>query len=148
MAAFSKSWHPIQERPALPAIARKRVCCSMSLFLALRAFHFVQDFVALVDPRSNLLLARKAHCVVEIADDAPIFEVQLRCEIELGRHSVKTSSCASSSDERLDSQATRVLLLAASSSLLSASAAQLTLATLAPPGERAWTSARWRRSTG
>jgi hypothetical protein len=40
----------------------------------------VQDFVALVDSWPNLLLAPKARCVVEITDDAPILEMQLRCE--------------------------------------------------------------------
>ena len=42
------------------------------LFFALRVLHLVQDFIALVDPRSNLLLARKARRVVEVADDPTV----------------------------------------------------------------------------
>jgi len=47
----------------------------MGLFLALRAFDPVQDFVSLIDSWPNLLLASKASRVVEVADDAPIFEM-------------------------------------------------------------------------
>jgi hypothetical protein len=74
----------------------------VGVFLALRAFHSVQDFVALIDSWSNLLLASEAHRVVKIADNAPILEMQLRREIKLGRHTAETSNCASGSDERLD----------------------------------------------
>jgi len=81
--------------------SQKGVCCSMGVFRALRAFHSVQDFVALVDSWSNLLLASKVRRVVEIANDVPILEMQLRREIKLGRHTRETSSCASGSDERL-----------------------------------------------
>lgn len=70
------------------------MCCSMGLFLALRAFDPVQDFVSLIDSWPNLLLASKASRVVEVADDAPIFEMQLRREIKLGRHIPETSSGA------------------------------------------------------
>ena len=66
----------------------------MSVFFALSAFHFVQDFVSLVDPRSNLLFTSKTRSVVEIADDASILEMQLRREIELNRHTAKTSRVA------------------------------------------------------
>lgn len=66
----------------------------MGLFLALRAFDPVQDFVSLIDSWPNLLLASKASRVVEVADDAPIFEMQLRREIKLGRHTSETSSGA------------------------------------------------------
>ena len=66
----------------------------MSLFFALSAFHFVQDFVSLVDPRSNLLFTSKTRSVVEIADDASILEMQLRREIELNCHTAKTSRVA------------------------------------------------------
>jgi hypothetical protein len=55
--------------------SQKGVCCSMGVFRALRAFHSVQDFVALVDSRSNLLLASKVRRVVEIANERP----SLRC---------------------------------------------------------------------
>jgi hypothetical protein len=54
----------------------------------------VQDFVSLIDSWPNLLLASKASRVVEVADDAPIFEKQLRREIKLGRHIPETSSGA------------------------------------------------------
>ena len=70
----------------------------MSVFFALSAFHFVQDFVSLVDPRSNLLFTSKTRSVVEIADDASILEMQLRREVKLGRHTAETSSAASGSD--------------------------------------------------
>jgi hypothetical protein len=53
----------------------------MGFFSALRVFHLVQDFIALVDSRSSLLLARKARGVVEVADDAPVLEMQFRREI-------------------------------------------------------------------
>ena len=66
----------------------------MCLFLALRAFDPVQDFVSLIDSWPNLLLASKASRVVEVADDAPILEMQLRREIKLGRHISETSSGA------------------------------------------------------
>ena len=59
-----------------------------------RSIHPVQDFVALIDAWPNLLLAGKARRVVEVADDAPIFEKQLRREIKLGRHTSETPSGA------------------------------------------------------
>jgi hypothetical protein len=68
---------PIQEHPALPAIAKRSEPQLMGAFVALRAFHSVQDFVALIDSWSNLLLASETHRVAEIADDAPILEMQL-----------------------------------------------------------------------
>ena len=74
--------------------SHKGMCCSMGLFLALRAFDPVQDFVSLIDSWPNLLLASKASRVVEVADDAPIFEMQLRREVKLGRHISETSSGA------------------------------------------------------
>jgi hypothetical protein len=43
----------------------------------------VQNFVALVDSWSSLLLASKADPVVEVADDAPIPEMELWREIKL-----------------------------------------------------------------
>lgn len=73
----------------------------MGLLVVLRAFHSVQDFVALIDARSNLLLASKAHCVGEIADDPPVLEMQLGREIELDGHVVETSGFAAGSDEEL-----------------------------------------------
>jgi hypothetical protein len=81
--------------------SHKGVCCSMGLFFALRALHPVQNFIALVDSRSSLLLASKARRVVEVADDAPILEMQLRCEIKLSRHAAETPGCTRSSAERL-----------------------------------------------
>ncbi len=44
----------------------------MGLFVALRGLYLAQNFVALVDSWSSLLLASKADRVVEVADDAPI----------------------------------------------------------------------------
>jgi hypothetical protein len=62
----------------------------MGLFVALRALYPVQNFVALVDSWSSLLFASKADRVVEVADDAPIPEMQLRREIKLNRHAAET----------------------------------------------------------
>src|SRR5262249_2560496 len=61
----------------------------VGLFSALRVLHLVQDFIALVDPRSNLLLARKARRVVEVADDSTILEMQFRRKIKLNRHAAE-----------------------------------------------------------
>ena len=58
----------------------------MGVFLVLRAFYLVQDFVSLVDAGPNFLFASKACRVAEIANDAPIFEMQLGREIELDLH--------------------------------------------------------------
>src|SRR5437667_8371503 len=66
----------------------------MGLFVALRALYPVQNFVALVDSWSSLLLASKADRVVEAADDAPIPEMQFRREIKLNRHAAETPGCA------------------------------------------------------
>jgi hypothetical protein len=71
----------------------------MGLFFALRALHPVQDFIALVDSWSSLLLASEVRRVVEVTDDAPIFEMQLRREIELSRHAAETPGCARGSAE-------------------------------------------------
>jgi hypothetical protein len=67
---------------------------SMRLFFALCVFHLVQDFIALVDSRSSLLLARKARRVVEVADDPPVLEMQLRRKIKLNRHAAETPARA------------------------------------------------------
>jgi hypothetical protein len=61
----------------------------------------VQDFIALVDSRSSLLLARKARGIVEVADDPPILEMQLRREIKLNRHAAETPRCAGGSPGKL-----------------------------------------------
>jgi len=81
--------------------SHKEMCCSVGLFSALRVLHLVQDFIALVDSRSSLLLARKARGIVEIADDPPILEVQLWREIKLNRHGAETPGCARGSREEL-----------------------------------------------
>ena len=73
----------------------------MGLLSGLREFHPVQDFIALVDSRSSLLLARKARRVVEVADDPPILEMQLRREIKLNRPAAETSGYARGSHEKL-----------------------------------------------
>src|SRR5262249_37403492 len=73
------------------------MCCGVGLLTALRLLDPVQDFIALVDSRSSLLLARKARCIVEIADDPAILEVQLRREIKLNRHAAETPGCAGGS---------------------------------------------------
>jgi hypothetical protein len=65
----------------------------MGLFVALRALHFVQNLVALIDPRSSLLLAGKGRSIVEVADDAPILEMQFRREIKLSCHDAETPGC-------------------------------------------------------
>src|SRR5262249_50296018 len=76
------------------------MCCSVGLFSALRVLHPVQDFIALVDSRSSLLFARKAHRVVEVADDPAILEMQLRREIKLNRHAAETPGCTRGSCEK------------------------------------------------
>lgn len=68
----------------------------MYFFFALCALHLMQNFVTLIDPRSGLLFARKIQCVVNIADDAAVFEMELRREINLSRHGAETPSCARS----------------------------------------------------
>jgi hypothetical protein len=73
----------------------------MGLFIALGTFYPVQDFIALVHSRSSLLLATKADRVLEIADDAPIPEMELRREIKLNRHAGRTPVSARGSAERL-----------------------------------------------
>src|SRR5262249_12637883 len=65
------------------------MCCSVGLFSALRVLHPVQDFIALVDSRPSLLLARNTHCVVEVADDRSILELELGREIKLGGHAAE-----------------------------------------------------------
>jgi hypothetical protein len=70
--------------------SHKCVGCSRGAFVALRALYPVQNFVALVDSWSSLLLASKADPVVEVADDAPIpAEMELWREIKLNRHARK-----------------------------------------------------------
>src|SRR5262245_9135463 len=69
--------------------SHKAVCCSMGLFIALRAFHLVQHFVALVDPGSSLLLASKGRRVVEVTDDAPILEMEFWREKSLRKEAVE-----------------------------------------------------------
>jgi len=62
----------------------------MGLFIALGTLYLVQDFIALVHSRSSFLLASKADRVLEIADDAPIPEMELRREIKLNHHAGRT----------------------------------------------------------
>src|SRR5262245_41397078 len=69
------------------------MCRGVRLFSALRVLNRMQDFIALADSRSSLLLARKAHRVVEVADDPTILEVQFRREIKRNRHAAETSGC-------------------------------------------------------
>jgi hypothetical protein len=54
----------------------------MGLFVALRTLYPMQNFIALVDSWPRLLLASRADRVVEVADDAPIPEMQLRRAIK------------------------------------------------------------------
>jgi hypothetical protein len=73
------------------------VCRGMGFFLAVRALHFVQNFVPLIHPGSGLLLASKRQRVLNITDDSPILKVQFRREIKLSRHSTETSCIVSGS---------------------------------------------------
>jgi hypothetical protein len=76
----SRRWDRLPARALAPGVlfehvqllqpAHERVCCSMSVFLGLRAFYVVQDLVTLVDARPNFLFASKACRIVEIAIDA------------------------------------------------------------------------------
>jgi hypothetical protein len=52
----------------------------------------VQHLVALIDPRPRLVLARETERVLQIADDAPVSELQLRRKGELGCH-VRRNDC-------------------------------------------------------
>ena len=83
----------------------------MRFFLAVCALNLVQDFVTLVDSWSNLLLASEARRVLEVADDAPILQMQLGREIELDGHMVETSGCAGRSGKRLIPNKLRISLL-------------------------------------
>src|ERR1700716_2423095 len=58
-------------------------------FLAVCALNLVQDLVTLVDSWSTLLLASEARRVLEVADDAPILEMQLGREIKLDGHTAE-----------------------------------------------------------
>ena len=49
----------------------------MGGFTILGAFDLVQDLVALVDPRADLLLPGKARRVFQIPDDVSIFQMLL-----------------------------------------------------------------------
>src|SRR5262249_56389858 len=73
---------------------------AVALFWALRVLNPVQNFIALVDSRSSLLFARKAHRVVEVADDPTILEVQFRREIKRNRHAAETPGCTRGSREK------------------------------------------------
>ena len=73
----------------------------MRLFSALRLLHPVQDFIALVDSWSSLLLARKVRRIVEVADDPTILEMQFRREIKLNRHAAETPGRARGSREKI-----------------------------------------------
>ena len=74
----------------------------MGGFTILGAFDLVQDLVALVDPRADLLLPGKARRVVQVPDDASILQVQFRGEIELDRHAAKTPDIAGGSEGASD----------------------------------------------
>jgi hypothetical protein len=50
------------------------------------ALHGMQDLVALIDAGTQLLLAREADGVVEMANDASVLEVQLRREVKCECH--------------------------------------------------------------
>ena len=67
----------------------------MGFFPALGALHAVQYFIAPVDTWSSLLLASKTRRVIEVANDAPILQVELRREIKLDHRAEKTTNvCA------------------------------------------------------
>src|SRR5262249_44219614 len=77
--------------------SHKGMCRGVRPFSALRVLNPVQDFIALVDSGSSLLFARKAHRVVEVADDPTILEMQFRREIKLSRHAAETPGCVGGS---------------------------------------------------
>jgi hypothetical protein len=58
----------------------------MSLLFPPRLLDLMQDFVTLIDAGPSFLLAREAECIVEVADDASILEMQLGREMKLNRH--------------------------------------------------------------
>jgi hypothetical protein len=53
----------------------------------------MQDFVTLIDAGPSFLLARGAECIVEVADDASILEMQLGREMKLNRHPADERRC-------------------------------------------------------
>jgi hypothetical protein len=58
----------------------------MGLFPALSAFERVQNLVTLIDARARLVLALERRRILQIANDAPVDEPDLRREIELRLH--------------------------------------------------------------
>ena len=72
----------------------------MCFFCALCALQLVQDFITLVDPWSGLLLASKAQCIYNIANDASVFEMELRREMKRSCHAEETPSGARGSTLR------------------------------------------------
>src|SRR5262249_849762 len=85
--------------------SHKGMCCSVRLFSALRVLHPVQDFMGWGESRASFLLAGKARRMVEVADDPPILEMQLRREMKLNRHAAETPGCAGGSRENQCDQA-------------------------------------------
>src|SRR5262249_27705297 len=69
----------------------------MGFFSIFCALHLVQDLVALIDAWPGLLLASKTQCVVDVTDDASVFEMELRRKIERGGHGAKTPGSTKSS---------------------------------------------------
>jgi hypothetical protein len=67
----------------------------MGFFPALGALHAVQYFIAPVDTWSSFLLASKTRRVIEVANDAPILQMELGREIKLDHRAEKTTNvCA------------------------------------------------------
>jgi hypothetical protein len=79
----------IRECPAVPAISRRRVLQAwVSSLLSARSILCKISSRWSTSGRASLF-ASKAHRIVNIADDSPIREMQLRREIELGRHAAQ-----------------------------------------------------------
>jgi hypothetical protein len=77
----------------------KRVCRSMGFFPARGALHAVQYFIAPVDTWSSFLLASKTRRVIEVANDAPILQMELGREIKLDHRAEKLLTRARRSHE-------------------------------------------------
>jgi hypothetical protein len=70
---------------------------SVRFLSAPRPLKRVQHLVAPIHPRARLLLPRERNRILDVANDAPVHEVQFRREVELNRHAVVTADRIKSS---------------------------------------------------
>src|SRR6266550_4649783 len=70
---------------------------SVRFLSAPRPLKRVQHLVAPIHPRARLLLPRERNRILDVANDAPVHEVQFGREVELNRHAVVTAGRIKSS---------------------------------------------------